>query len=181
MWCQIFTEVDLKFISWISPEKRRVKTDPTRRIRRQIRNAVTELKPDERTSESSSVSECISYIDLFMWIWKISTFSPDFAVTWKFCPNEFSLCPSECMLDECVTMNSLCIFTWKKKNCPRISKSKQRPRPTQLVCNQFEWLWPACIPKCLPSVKQTLYQMLAKELVSVFSTSCYYHVFCHNL
>lgn len=58
-----------------------------------------------------------------------------------------------------------------KKKLPTDIKSKQRPRPTELVRYQFEWLWPACIPKCLPSVKQTLYQMLAKELVSVFSTS----------
>lgn len=36
------------------------------------------------TSESSLVGDCISYIDLFMWIWKISTFSPDLAVTWGF-------------------------------------------------------------------------------------------------
>lgn len=73
-------------------------------------------------------------------ILKISTFfSPDLAVTWGVLSKwHFSLCPSECMLYECVTMNSLCIFTWRKKtknktkkNCPRISKAKQRPSPTE--------------------------------------------------
>lgn len=93
-------------------------------------------EPDERWSES--VSECISYTGLFMWIWKISTFSPDLAVTWGVLSKwHFSLCPSECMLYECVTMNSLCIFTWKK-NCPRISKSMQTPSPTEFVCNQLD-------------------------------------------
>lgn len=69
-------------------------------------------------------------------------FSPDLAVTWGFCPDDFSLCPSECMLYECVTMNSLCIFTWRKKNkqknCPMISKPKRRPSPTESVGNQFD-------------------------------------------
>lgn len=31
------------------------------------------------------------------------------------CPIDTLLCPSECMLYEWVTMNSLCIFTWRKK------------------------------------------------------------------
>lgn len=92
-----------------------------------------------------------------MWIWKISTFSPDLAVTWGFC--DFSLCPSECMLYECVTMNSLCIFTWRKKtkknNCPRISKSEQRPSPTELVCNQFDMALTSMYTKVLTGWDET--------------------------
>lgn len=44
MWCQIFTEVDLRFISWISSLWEVSRQDgAARRIRRQIRNAVSEL------------------------------------------------------------------------------------------------------------------------------------------
>lgn len=108
------------------------------------------------TSEPGLVSECISYIDLFMWIWKISTFSPDLAVTWRFCPNDFSLCPSECMLYECVTMNSLCIFTWGGgRDCPRISKSKQRLSPAELVCNQFDMALTSMYTKVLTEWDET--------------------------
>lgn len=85
---------------------------PSGRIRRQIRNAVTELNPmNERVKFSQRMH---FYIDLFMWIWKISTFSPDVAVTWEFCPNEFSLCLSECMLDECYDEQPLYLYLEKK-------------------------------------------------------------------
>lgn len=92
-----------------------------------------------------------------MWIWKISTFSPDLAVTWGFC--DFSLCPSECMLYECVTMNSLCIFTWRKKTkkqLPKdISRSEQRPSPTELVCNQFDMALTSMYTKVLTGWDET--------------------------
>lgn len=117
-----------------------------------------------------------------MWIWKISTFSPDLAVTWRFCPNDFSLCPSECMLYECVTMNSLCNFTWGGgRDCPRISKSKQRLSPAELVCNQFDMALTSIYQSAYRvGWNKTLYQMLAKEHAAVFSTSCD-HFFCKNL
>lgn len=137
---------------------------------RSINRSIDKLQmPHHRRSESSFISKCISYIDLFMWIWKkISTFSPDLAVTWGFCLNDFCLCPSECMLYECVTMKSLCIFTWKRKYQNQVS-------PTELVCNQFGI--------ALTSMYQSAFwvgwskmasQMLAKEHVTVFSTICWY-------
>lgn len=49
---------------------------------------------------------------------KISTFSPDLAVTWGVCLKDFCLCPSECMLYECVTMKSLYLYLEKKLSKP---------------------------------------------------------------
>lgn len=115
MWCQVFTGSDPKNQFPGSASSRDARETP------------------------SAVSECVSYIDLFTWIWRICTFSSDLAVTWEFCPIDTLLCPSECMLYEWVTMNSLCIFTWrKKKNCPRILKSTLRPSPTVLSCNRVD-------------------------------------------
>lgn len=94
-------------------EKRCVKTGPQAGSADKLEMLYQNLT--RWTNESSLVSECISYIDLFMWIWKISTFSPDLAVTWGFCPNDFSLCPSECMLYECVTAKQSLYLYLKKK------------------------------------------------------------------
>lgn len=69
-----------------------------------------------------------------MWIWKISTFSPDLAVTggeglskWLFVHQ------SACFMNvlQWTVFVSLLEGKKKKKNCPRISKAKQRPSPTE--------------------------------------------------
>lgn len=121
----------------------------------------------------SAVSKCVSYIDLFTWIWRICTFSSDLAVTLGFCPIDTLLCPSECMLYEWVTMNSLCIFTWRKKNCPRILKSTLRPSPTVLSCNRVDVTLTSMYTKVLTEWDDTKrstkcwqrnFAMLAKEL-----------------
>lgn len=52
-------------------------------------------------------------------------------------------------------MNSLCIFSWRKKNCPWISKSNQRPRPTELVCNQFDTALTSMYTKVLTKWDET--------------------------
>lgn len=104
----------------------------SRRIRRRMRNAASELN-----LMSDRASKCISYTGLFMWIWKISTFSPDLAVTWGFLSKwHFSLCPSECMLYECVTMNSLCIFTWKKTK-KETAQGYRNPRKRLVQLNLY--------------------------------------------
>lgn len=46
----------------------------------------------------------------------------------------FSLCPSECMLYECVTMNSLCIFTWRKK---KTAQGYRNPRKRLVQLNLY--------------------------------------------
>lgn len=181
MWCQIFTEVDLKFISWISaPLWEAPRQDGfTRRIRRQIRNAVSELDP---MNERVKFSQWMHFLYRSFYV----NMKNQHFFSWSCCYLGvlskwlFTLSVRVHALWMCYNEQSL--YLYLEKNCPRISKSKQRPSPTELVCNQFEWLWPACIPKCLPrGLKKMLYQMLAKEHVTVFSTSCYYHVFNHNL
>lgn len=98
--------------------------------------------------------------------------------------SDLSLCPSECMLYECVTMNSLCIFTWKKKK-KKAAQGSQNPSKCLVQLNQYvinpSWVWPACKPKCLKveGVK-SLYQIMAKDHVTVFSYFCS-DVFSHYL
>lgn len=132
-----FSKCDVKkSLSWIGSRLREecVWTDLSDGVCRQGRNAVRELS---RTSESRVDSESISYIDLFMWIWKISTFSPDLAVTWGFCPNDLSLVhQSACFMN--VLQWTVFVSLLEKKNCPRTWKSKQRPGPAELVCSQFD-------------------------------------------
>lgn len=91
----------------------------------------------------------------------------------------FSLCPSECMLYEWVTMNSLCIFTWrKKKKLPKDIKFKLRPSPTVLSCNQVDMTDQHVYQSAYwVGWHKMLYQMLAKDHVTEFPTSCY-HLFC---
>lgn len=73
-----------------------------------------------------------------MWIWKISTF-----FSWSCCYLGvlwlFSLSIRVHALWMCYNEQSLYLYLKKKKkNCPRISKSEQRPSPTELVCNRFD-------------------------------------------
>ena len=136
MWCQILMEADLRSISLISFPLFEA-SDGSRDKLEMPHHNVT-----RRASERVDFhQQCVSSIDLFVWIWKISTFSPDLAVTWGFWLSEF-LCPSACMLYECVTMSSLCIFTWKQK-CGEIQAS-----PTELVWNRSDIVSNQRVPKC---------------------------------
>lgn len=107
-------------------EKHLVKTDP---LDDKLKLLCFRTLPDE---QAGWVSECISYMDLFMWIWKISTFSPDLAVTWGFCPNDTFLFvhQSACFMNV-LQWTVFVSLLEKKKNCPRISKAKQRPSPAE--------------------------------------------------
>lgn len=70
-----------------------------------------------------------------MWIWRISTFTPDLAVTWEFCPVTFLFVhQSACFMN--VLQWTVFVSLLEKKNCPRISKSEQTPSPAESVCNQ---------------------------------------------
>lgn len=108
----------LPWIGSSSPRSVASRDGSTQRIRKD--------KLEMLYQKSSQVSECISYIDLFMWIWKISTFSPDLAVTWEFCPNDTFLFvhQSACFMN--VLQRTVFVSLLEKKNCPRISESKQK-------------------------------------------------------
>lgn len=185
MWCQIFT--DLKSISWISSKKCRVKTYPCRVkmyplgvSERKIRPAVSELPLMSRVWSASAFLISIFLCEyeksaLFSWSYRY----PGVLSKWH-----FSLCPSECMLYECVTMNKSLYLYLKKKKITAQGYQKPSKGLAQLnsVCNQFDLALTSMYTKVLTGWDETktLYQMLAKEHVAVFSTSCY-HFNVHHL
>lgn len=141
---------------------------------RQLRNAVSEFHL------MSNVSKCISYIDLFMWIRRISTFSSYLAVTWGFCPNDTFLFvhQSACFMNELQWTVFVSLLEEKKKKLPKDIKFKLRPSPTVLSCNQVDMTDQHVYQSAYwVGWHKMLYQMLAKDHVTEFPTSCY-HLFC---
>ena len=134
MWCQIFT--DLKSISWISSKKCRVKTYPLGVSERKIRPAVSELPLMSRVWSASAF-----LISIFLCEYEKSAL-----FSWSCCylgvlsKWHFSLCPSECMLYECVTMNKSLYLYLKKKKITAQGYRKPSKGLAQLnsVCNQFD-------------------------------------------
>lgn len=141
MWCQIFTEVNLRPISWIS--------SPLLEMSRGlIWNAVPELY---LMNEQVEFHQRLHFL---YWPFYANMKNQHF-YSWSCCylgvlSSDLYFCPSECMLYECVTMNSLCVFTWKEK-LPKDLKIQANASLIQL--NQYvinpPWVWPAWIPKCL--------------------------------
>lgn len=116
-----------------------------------------------------------------MWIWRISTFTPDLAVTWEFCPVTFLFVhQSACFMN--VLQWTVFVSLLEKK---KTAQGSQNPSKRLVQLNQYvinpPWVWPACIPKCLKveGIK-SLYQMMAKDHVTVFSSFCS-DVFSHYL
>lgn len=169
MWCHVFTGSDpQKSVSWVS--------SPLWEASSQDGSTRDNLDLLSEFHLMSNVSKCISYIDLFMWIRRISTFSSNLAVTWRFCPNDTLLLvhQSACFMNELQwTVFVSLLEGGKKRNCPRISKSKLRPSPTVLSCNQVDMTDQHVYQSAYwVGWHKTLYQMLAKKHVTEFPTSC---------
>lgn len=123
------------------------KMDP--RYRRLIRNAVSELLRD-----SSSVSECISSIDLLCEYEKSALFLlilllPGDLSKWTF----FFVSQRACFMN--VLQWTVFVSLLGKRNCRRISKSKWRPRPPELLRSQLDMALTSMYTKVLTEREET--------------------------
>lgn len=168
MWCQIFTEVDLKSISWISALEKRRRLDA----------------PEDELEPRVEFSQRMHFlISIFLCEYeKSALFSPDLAVTWEVL-SKISLSIRVHALWMCYNEQSLYLYLKKKqkKTAQGYWKPSKGLVHLNLVCNQFDVALTSMYTKVLTEWgrSKTLYQM-AKEHVTVFSTSCY-HFIRHNL
>lgn len=115
---------------------------------------------------------------------KSALFSPDLAVTWGFCPNDTFLFVHQSACFTNVLQWTVFVSLLEKKN-KKTAQGYRKPSKglvqPNLVCNQFDVALTSMYTKVLTEWDETktLYQM-AKEHVTVFSTSCY-HFIRHNL
>lgn len=119
-----------------------------------------------------------------MWIFQISTFSPDLAVTGGVFLHKTYFFPS-------IRMHAKWMLQWaafylylvegeneKKKHCPRISKSKQRHGPAELACNLLVVAQTSMYTKVLTErdgrkrFTKCLQRTLQYSLLAVISSLC---------
>lgn len=153
MWCQIFTEVDLKSISWISsPLWEAPRRDGcTRHIRRRML-----YQNLTRWNERVEFSQRMHFLYRSFYV----NMKNQHFFSWSCCYLKvlskwlFSLSIRVHALWMCYNEQSLYLYLGGN-NCPRISKSKQRPSPAELVWNQFDMALTSMYTKVLTEWDET--------------------------